>query len=136
MKTTNYYDTFIKVAEDCPVETAEIPPERGGKKTKVRIQYEMISKNPYRYTSDDVLFNVHVIKKDIPPEKQAGEREKFFSKGRACLRASALGKRYGWGIHFNAEGKTALYAVESEKYTTLVYDKSLKQLEAMRSSRS
>lgn len=38
MKTTNYYDTFIEVADDCPVEAAEVPPMRGAGKTAARLK--------------------------------------------------------------------------------------------------
>ncbi|WP_342481620.1 DUF6157 family protein [Paenibacillus sp. FSL L8-0340] len=39
----------------------------------------------------------------------------LFSKSNPCLRASMLSKRYGWGMHFNDEGKIALYAKASPK---------------------
>lgn len=38
MKTTNYYNTFIEVAEDCPVDQAKIPPLHGDKKTVARMK--------------------------------------------------------------------------------------------------
>ena len=134
MKTTNYYNTFIEVAEDCPVESAEVPPLRDSK-SAVRTQYEMISEHPYTYTSDDVLFAIHAEKHEIPPEQQTAGREQFFSKGRACLRSSALGKRYGWGIHFDAEGKMSIYGIGSDKYHELKNDTNVKHLKAMRSRR-
>lgn len=134
MKTTNYYNTFIEVAEDCPVGAAEIPPIRGDRKTIARMQYEMISSHPYEYTSDDIIFRIHAERKRIP--LSAREREKFFSKGRACLRSSPLGKRYGWGIHHNEEGKIALFAVESDTYQKLAADGTLEHVAAMRSRRT
>lgn len=105
MKTTNYTDTFISVAEDCPAMEAEVPPVRGSAKTVARIQYEMISENPYRYTSDDVMFKVFALKNNIPEKNRSTERKKFFSKGQPCMRASALTKRYGWGVHSDENGK-------------------------------
>jgi hypothetical protein len=33
MKTTNYYNTFIEVAEDCPIKTGEAPPQKVKEKT-------------------------------------------------------------------------------------------------------
>jgi len=134
MKTINYLNTFIEVAPDCPVDAAEIPPERANK-TAVRIQYEMLADNPYVYNSDDVIFNVYATKNQIPQEQKSEERNKFFSKGRPCLRSSALGQRYGWGIHSNASGKVAIYAVESDEYKRLIDDDNLKHLQAMRSRR-
>jgi hypothetical protein len=80
MKTTNYYDAFIEVAEDCPVKVAEIPPQKGGDKTVATIQYEMIAGHPYEYTSDDVLFHVFAAKNKIPPSARSAAREKFFAK--------------------------------------------------------
>lgn len=42
MKSTNYYDTFIIVADGCPVEIAEVLPERS-RKTKVSMLRKMIA---------------------------------------------------------------------------------------------
>lgn len=134
MSTTNYYNTFIEVAEDCPVDEAEIPPDQS-RKTKVRMQYELISENPYQYTSDDLLFHIYAERNNILNSKEENERETYFSKGRACLRSSSLGKRYGWGIHYDEDGKMALYGIESDKYQKLAEDESLEHLKAMRSSR-
>ena len=53
--TTNYYDTFIEVAEDCLTPKAETPAAKGENKTVALMQFELISKQPYKYTSDDVL---------------------------------------------------------------------------------
>jgi hypothetical protein len=135
MKTTNYYNTFIQVAEDCPVANAEIPPLKNDTKTIATIEYDMLADSPYKYTSDDVLFSVYAARNDISPSKQAGEREKFFAKGQPCFRSSPLTKRYGWGVHSDSEGKIALYAVESKEYKKLTSDASLTQLKALRSSR-
>ncbi|MCW9705640.1 DUF6157 family protein [Fodinibius salsisoli] len=135
MGTTNYFNTFIEVAEDCPVDKAEVPPERS-RKTKVRMQYELISENPYEYTSDDLIFHIYAKRHNISDSQREVEREAYFSKGRACLRSSSIGKRYGWGIHYDEDGKMALYGVESEKYDELAKDKNLDHLKAMRSSRS
>ncbi|MNE62113.1 hypothetical protein D3C80_1573770 [compost metagenome] len=48
-----------------------------------------------------------------------------------------LPKKYGWGIHFNAEGKLALVSVESEQYRSFLEggDGSLKVVAGMRSSK-
>lgn len=134
MSTTNYFNTFIEVAKDCPVDKAEAPPERS-KKTKVRMQYELILENPYQYTSDDLLFSIYAKRNDIPDSRKEEERETYFSQGRACLRSSSLGKRYGWGIHYNENGEIAIYGVESDRYDELSKDESLNHLKAMRSSR-
>lgn len=133
--TTNYVDTFIEVAEDCPVETAEMPPVKG-QKTAANIQFEMLNKNPYKYNSDDVLFHVYVKKNNVPRSELKSHRELFFSKGQPCFRSSPLTKRYGWGVHYDSDGRIAIYALGSSEYEKLVNDKALKHLKAMRSKRT
>lgn len=135
MHTTNYINTFIEVAEDCPLSKAEIPPEKNSEKSIAKLQYEMIVSYPYKYTSDDVIFKIYAIRNNIKEEEVYKEREKFFSKGQPCFRSSPLPKRYGWGIHSDDQGKIALYAVESEEYKKLSRDINLKQIKAMRSKR-
>ncbi|MFC4099366.1 DUF6157 family protein [Paenibacillus xanthanilyticus] len=135
MKDNNYYGTFIEVAEDCPVAAAEIPKAKGDAKTVPVMQYELIANHPYRYTQEDVLFEVFAVRGEVPESERPASREKFFSKGQPCLRASSLGKRYGWGIHHDAEGKMALYAVESPEYQAFLRDETVKKVKAMRSKR-
>lgn len=132
--TTNYRNTFIEVAEDCPVSKAEIPPEKKIK-TLASLQYERIMKNPYHYSSDDIIFECYAEKNDIPESEKRNARTEFFSKGQPCLRSSPLAKRYGFGIHHNAEEKVALFAVESQEYQKLVNHNSIKKVKAMRSKK-
>ena len=135
--TTNYYNSFIEVAEDCPVEVAEVPqPKKNGEKTIAVYQYEMISQNPYQYTSDDVIFEVYAVRKGVADSDKEAERHQFFSKGQPCMRSSPLGKRFGWGVHSDEEGKIALYALESEEYQRLVEDVGIEHTKAMRSKRA
>ena len=61
-----YYNTFIEVAEDCPVTVAEVPQTKGETKTKVVLEYELISRHPYAYTGEDIAFLVHAIYNEIP----------------------------------------------------------------------
>jgi len=133
--TTNYENTFIEVAEDCPAVMGEIPKTKSDTKTVAAIQFEIISKNPYKFTSDDVLFQVFVDRNDLTKSEYITEREQLFSKGQACLRASPLTKRYGWGIHNDENGKIALYAMETTEYQNFLGDKNLKIVKAMRTSR-
>jgi len=129
--TTNYQDAFILVSDDCPAAIGEVPP----RKAAANIQFEMISKNPYKYTSDDVLFHVFAERHDLAPAEMEAERAHFFSKGQPCLRASPLTKRYGWGVHSDQNGKVALFGCDSAEYKKLSKDDSLQVLKAMKSSR-
>ncbi len=135
MGSTNYYNTLIEVAEDSKYETGELPPIKVGKVSVANLQFDMVYENPYKYTSDDVLYTVFAVRKEIPPGELQEQRDVFFSKGQPCFRASPLTKSYGWGLHSNAEGKVALYAVESEEYDKLVNDDAIKKTKAMRTKK-
>jgi hypothetical protein len=133
--TTNYQNTFIEVAEDSPVTSAEIPPVKGADKTIANLQFEMIIDNPYQFSSDDVLFHCFATRNKIPTAERKLTREQFFSKGQPCFRASPLTKRYGWGLHCNKDGKIALYGCETKEYKKFSTDKNLKVIKAMKSGR-
>lgn len=132
----NYYDTLVEVADDCPATEAQVPQARGAKKTKAVIEYELLAKHPYTYTEEDIAFQVYAVVHDIPKAIWPTERKTFLRKGHPHLRVSALAKRYGWGIHNNAEGKIALIAVESPEYKQLVDDPGTTKIKAFRSSRA
>ena len=134
--TTNYVSTFIEVAEDCPERAAKVPPSAADKKTVAALQYDLIANNPYRYTSDDVIFEVHALRNGMVDADKPAQREAFFAKSQACLRSSALCRRYGWGIHHDAEARVALIAVGSDRYGELADDASLTHVKAMRSRRA
>ncbi|MBI5814275.1 MAG: hypothetical protein HZB29_01540 [Nitrospinae bacterium] len=135
MKDCNYYSAFIAVSEDCPAAAGHIPPQKGKERTIPELQYRMLANSPYKYTQEDVLFEIHAIRNNIPKGKKSAERLKYFSKGQACLRCSPLGKRYGWGIHFDTEGKAAIYGAQTAEYKRFAKDKSLKQMKAMASGK-
>ncbi len=135
LHTTNYYRTFILIADDSRATKGEVPPLKGDKKTVANIQPELIHKNPYQFTSDDVLFQVFAERNDLTKDEYAEARKQFFAKGQPCLRASPLTKRYGWGVHYNADGKIAIFGIETNEYQALAGDENLKLLSAMRSSK-
>ncbi len=132
--TTNYFNTFIEVAEDCKAPAGTVPPEKK-EPTIAKIHFDRIAGNPYQYTSDDVVFEAYAEKNKIPTSQRSAERIKFFSKGQPCLRASPLGKTYGWGVHADAKGRVAAYGVDSKEYKKFLKDKSLAHTKAMRSKR-
>src|SRR5690349_18391878 len=86
MHSTNYTNTFIQVADDCKVAVGTVPPEKQ-EKTVAQLQYELIANNPYRYTSDDVIFAVYAARNRIPDAELDARRAELFSKGQPCLRA-------------------------------------------------
>jgi len=135
MKTTNYFNTLIEIAEDCPAISGIVPPMRGEKRSVANYQFEMIFEQPYELTSDELIFYIQAVRKEIPESEQGAAREEFFSKGQPCLRTSPLAKRYGWGIHSNAEGKVALLSADSDEYADLLNDESVTKIKALRSKR-
>ena len=131
----NYYDTFIEVAGDCPVTKAEVPQPKGGKKTQAVLEYDMIAHHPYKYTEEDISFETYAVRHDIPREAWPTERQKYLAQDHPCLRGSALGKRYGWGIHNDRNGRVALVPIESAEYRKLANDSKLAHTAALRSKR-
>lgn len=137
----NYYDTFITVSADCPAERGTVPAARKTGPTKPGIEYELLADKPYEYTQEQLLFETYIRHKQVPAEQLAARgdeiREAFFKTPQPCLRASMLPKKYGWGLHFNKEGKIALVAKESPVYGEFVEGKrdEVRLLPAMRNSR-
>jgi hypothetical protein len=131
----NYFNTLIATAPDCPVNESMIPPRNDAKPTIAAEQYRLLVKNPYEMTSEDVIFTVHANKQGIPAAERPAAREAYFAKPRACLRTSLLAKKFGWGLHSDAEGRLALVPAESERYRELLDDPRTKVVRAMRSGR-
>lgn len=137
----NYYNTFITVAPDCPATKGTVPPDKKSGKSKAGIEFELISSHPYEYTQEDILYEVHIRQKGIPQEEleERGTqmRDEFFQKPTACMRASMLPKKFGWGLHFDTEGKVALVPMESDLYREFAGGEreGVKVLAAMRNAR-
>lgn len=135
LHTTNYSNTFIEVADDCPATLGEIPPLNEKSKSIAGLQYELLQLNPYKFTSDDILCQVYAIKNDLTEAELEDKRKLFYSKGQPCFRSSPLTKRYGWGIHSDKNGKAAMFAIETEEYQEFLTDKTIKTVKAMRSTK-
>ena len=134
--TTNYFDTFIEIASDCKVLVGQIPTIRNDKKTVAFMQFELLLKRPYQYTSDDIFFQVYANRNDLIESEYENTRQQFFSKGQPCFRASPLTKQFGWCIDSDKNGKIAIYGRETEKYQQLVEDSEIKKVRAMQTSKN
>lgn len=92
----NYANTFIAVAPDTSAKAGTAPPVRGGKKSIARLEYELLSGNPYSLTQEEVQFAVHTQRQGVPATELNARRaelwSEFFSKSMACMRASPLPK--------------------------------------------
>lgn len=134
-KAMSYKNTFIAVSEDSKVTTAIKPLPRKGRPTIASIEYDLISTNPYKFTEQDILFKTYLIKNNIESNSLDTLREEFFSKPKACFRASPLVKKYGWGIHYDEQGKVAVYAVDSKSYKDMMKSNNVTILKGMRSKK-
>lgn len=134
MHTTNYYNTFITVAPDSTADCGTTPPTKTNKSVAL-LQWELIINNPYKFTSDELLFDVFAVRNDIIASEYESAKSVFFSKGQPCLRASPLTKTYGLGVHYDQHGRIAIYGRESIQYEQWCNDPSVKVLAAMRSSK-
>lgn len=135
----NYINTFIAVSPDTKAKAGTVPLARGGKRSIAQIEYELIASHPYELTQEEVQFSVHVERTGVTPAELEAKRSElwsaFFSKSMACMRTSPLAKSYGWGLHFDHEGKVALVPMESQQYQELSSSSSIAQTRAMTSKR-
>ncbi len=130
----NYTDTFIAASEDGPAVSA-VPAK--GKRSVAEIQFGMLVDQPYWFTQEDVLFGSSgAVREDPSKGENEALRKEFFSRSQACLRCSPLVKKWGFGIHFDADGKAAAFAKESAEYARLAADDSLFQTKGMRTKRA
>ncbi len=130
--STNYANTFVATAPDCPAMRSEPP---GKPDTIAGLQYALLRDRPYALTSDDLLFEVHARRAGLGEAERDRERAAFFAKPQACLRASPLVKRHGFGIHHDREGRVAAYGIETDAYQRLASDPALTVVAGMRNRR-
>lgn len=131
----NYRDTLILISDDCSVRKSRVPESNRKRQTIAEIEHRLLSEKPVFYTQDELQFEVHMEHKDISEDRRDEEKVRFLKKSRACMRASALPKRFGWGIYFDSNGKAELIPVESKRYQDLKERNDIKKLKAMKSKR-
>jgi hypothetical protein len=131
--TTNYVETFITASPDSTATTGQSPSKAG---SIAQIQHALLTSQPYHFTSDDLLFEVHAIRNGIAAEHRSQAREAFFAKSQACLRASPLVKQFGWGIHHDAQSKIAAYSIDTDAYRKFSTRTDLKIVTGMRNRRA
>ncbi len=141
MDRVDYATTFICVAPDSRAVSGIEPPVKQDAPSVVARSFRMVSEHPYEFTSGDVIFSVWADRQGILAAERERARAEFYARPQACLRSSDLGKRYGWGIHADADGRIALYGVDSPQYavfeggTSPLDGSAVAVTRAMRSSR-
>jgi hypothetical protein len=113
-------NTFVLIAPDCPASSGIVPMPRGAVPTVPFLQYQILSARPYSLTQEDLMLEVYVRREGLTPEEAEARAAEIhallFGKPYPCMRASALPKRYGWGVHHDVAGRIALFGVESPEY--------------------
>lgn len=118
-------EEIILIAEDSPRQKSAIPPDARKPKTIVRIEYEVLSQNPYTFTVDEFFKKVnHDIRKKTNLNIQS-----------YLLVRSLLPREWGWGIHVDSDGKLGLVPAESVEYRRFLNNPSVKQKKAYRKSK-
>lgn len=95
----------------------------------------LIAKHSYKYTSDDILFQIYAFRNDLSNTEYKQAREEFFSKGQPCFCTSPLTKAYGFGVHNNNSGKIAIYGMVTPEYQKYLLDTKTRKLKAMKLSK-
>lgn len=124
-----YLNTFVAVAPDCSANAGTVPDRPG---SIAGLEYELLTANPYRLTGEDLILAVQARHKGIAAADMARFKMALLSKPHSCLRASMLPKRYGWGAHYDADGRIALYGVETDEYRRLTSQPDIRVVMAMR----
>ncbi|MEM5532434.1 DUF6157 family protein [Pseudoalteromonas arctica] len=99
-------EQLILISPDSKTEVASIPPEG---KTVTRIAYEVLIENPYLYTEQEFMREVHIVRRKCSNLKI----------NKYSIKRSDLLKKFGWGVHKDSNGKMALVAVDSDHYRRL-----------------
>ena len=116
----NRKNVLIEIAEDCGIKRGTIPETEKSSDTITMIQYDELSKNPYKYNEYEFQKQVHHIRREKPE----------LNIDKYDIRRSELCKKYGWGIHINEEGKVALVGAETDQYKALQVNPSIKKVSA------
>jgi hypothetical protein len=135
----SYSQTFIRVSPDTKATAGTLPPEKAGARTVAGWQHALLGEHPYQFTERELYFRVHCHRHGISDAEAKKRRDailaEVFAKPQACLRASPLPKNYGWGVHYDDQGRIAIVGMETAAYRELSTS-PLKQLDAMRSKRA
>ncbi len=136
-----YTNTFVQIAPDSTATTGIVPTMRGDSKTVPLIEYELLTQSPHQLTQHELIFETYVQRQGITPSEAKRRRQsiwdELFQKSYPCMRASTLTKKYGWGAHYDTEGRLALHAVDSKEYAQFTQPNSgVALVFAMRSKRA
>lgn len=126
---TGYMNAFITLAPDCPATAGTVPKQA----TSIAgLEHALLTERPYHYTGEEMILAVQRHHKGIGDADLDVFAATFFAKPHPCMRASMLPKRWGWGVHYDEQGRIALYGAETDKYCRLSARTDLRVMAAVR----
>ena len=136
----NPTNTFVLASDDCPVDQGVIPTPKADKQTLASLQYQILTSHPYRYTLDELILEVHLRRLGLSEAERAQQapqiRDELFRKSHPCMRASPLPKTYGFGVHYDQQGRIAIYPIDSAEYQRLAHSTDLTVVKGLRNRRA
>jgi hypothetical protein len=115
-------EELIKISEDSPTKKSLKPENENSVEA---IKFDVLINHPYEYTEMEFFKEVHFNRRG----------KKHLKIETYSLKRLGLAKKYGWGVHINAEEKIAIVPCESEKYKILLNDHKVKISNAYRNKK-
>ena len=115
-------EELIKISDDSPTEKS-LKPEN--ENSVEGIKFDVLINHPYKYTEIEFFKEVHFNRRG----------KKHLKLETYSLKRLGLAKRYGWGVHIDADKKIAIVPCESEKYNNLLTDPKVKKSNAYRNKK-
>jgi hypothetical protein len=119
-----YCNTLIKVASDCTVKRGTIPESNRKAFTDATVYYEVLSQNRYKLTE-----------REFYKESLEIRLRKKVKHKKYMMKRNILCKKWGWGVHFDCNGKMALVGCETNEYNKLLSDPAITKMAAYRSTK-
>ncbi len=115
---THHRNTLAAIVTTVLRRNGIVPSPKGGKATVAVLEYRL-SERPLpintcakgRTSSNFIWREVEISDEE---RKARGDeiRVELFARSHACMRASPLTKSYGWGAHYDEDGRLAIYPRE------------------------
>jgi hypothetical protein len=129
---TGYTNAFVTIAPDCPVAAGTVPRQP---MSIAGLEHALLAGNPYHYAAHDLILDVHRRHKNVGDSELDEFRAVLFAKSHPCMRLSMLTKRWGWGVHYDDQGRMALYGAETPEYRRFALRSDLRVMAARPSRR-
>jgi hypothetical protein len=127
LMATGYVNAFITTAPDCPLAVGTVPTHA---MSIAGIEHSLLLDCPYEYMAHELIIDVHRRHKRVDDVELEDFKALLFTKSHACMRLSMLTKRWGWGVHYNEQGRMALYGAETDEYRQFAMRSDLRVMTA------